>query len=205
MDDLGADDPAADLGMHWRDREPCIFSREEGELYVTYVGSAMSRNEGDDMLKWACNRAYRPRRLRFHKIRSLSLAARNTFVPEGVKDLNFHERLDRNQNAMFYPRDLLSCMKHLLSLPNFADNLYTRFRLVRDKEGLCIIGAFNTGDWYKFAYVTAQSKGDGRHVAVCPCFAAQKSQWRVRRCLCTHSFLVLGALEIGTLLSQAVG
>jgi hypothetical protein len=59
MDDLGADDPAADLGMYWHDHEQCTFSREEGEVYGTYVGSAMSRNEGDDMLKWACNRARR--------------------------------------------------------------------------------------------------------------------------------------------------
>jgi hypothetical protein len=172
MDDLGADDPAADLGMHWHDREPCTFSREEGEVYGTYVGSAMSRNEGDDMLKWACNRAYRPRRLRFRNIRSLSLAVRNTYVPEGVKGLNFHERLDGNQNLMFYRRDLLPCIKRLMSRPNFANTLYTRFRLVRDKEGVCIIGAFNTGDWFKFASVTAQSKGGGRHVTVLPLFCS---------------------------------
>jgi hypothetical protein len=37
MDDLNADDPAANLGMHWHDREQCTFSREEGEVYDTYV------------------------------------------------------------------------------------------------------------------------------------------------------------------------
>ncbi len=57
---------------------------------------------------------------------------------------------------MFYHRDLLPYIKHLMSRPNFANNLYTRFRLVRDREGVCIIRALNTGDWYKFAHVTAQ-------------------------------------------------
>ncbi len=34
------------------------------------------------------------------------------------------------------------------------------------------IGAFNTGDWYKYAYVTAQSKAGGRHVTVLPLFCS---------------------------------
>ena len=58
VDDLGGDPPEVDQGLHWHDREPCPFTREEGEVYGTYVASSMSRNEGDDMLKWACNRAY---------------------------------------------------------------------------------------------------------------------------------------------------
>ncbi len=58
MDDLGGDPPApeVDQGLHWHDREPCPFTREEGEVYGTYVAS--SRNEGDDsMTHWADNYA----------------------------------------------------------------------------------------------------------------------------------------------------
>ena len=172
MDDLGGDPPEEDRGLHWHDREPCPFTREEGEAYGTYVASDMSRNEGDDMLKWACNRAYRPRRLRFRNIRSLSLAMRRQYVPEGVQRLNFHEPLDGHQNVIFYYRDLLPCIIRLLSRPNFANTVYTRFRLVRDEDGVRIIGAFNTGDWYEFAHLTAQTKGDGRPVTVMPLFGS---------------------------------
>ena len=128
----------------------------------------MSRNEGDDMLRWACNRAYRPRRLRFRNIRGLSLAVRKQYVPEGIQCLNFHEQLDGHQNVMFYSRKILPCVIRLLSRPNFAGNFYTRFRLVKDMDGVRIIGAFNTGDWYEFAHVKAQTKGDGRPVSVVP-------------------------------------
>jgi hypothetical protein len=57
-----------------------------------------------------------------------------------------------------------------LSRPNFANTLYTRFRLVRGRDGVRIIGAYNTGDWYEFAHVTAQTKGGGRPVTVLPLF-----------------------------------
>ena len=49
MDDLGGDPQEVDQAMHWYDREPCPFTREEGEVHGTYVASSMSRNEGDDM------------------------------------------------------------------------------------------------------------------------------------------------------------
>ncbi len=39
---------------------------------------------------------------------------------------------------------------------------------MKDQNGKQIIGAYNTGDWYEFAYVTAQSKGGGREVTVVP-------------------------------------
>ena len=172
MDDTGGDPPEVDQGLHWHDREPCPFNREEGEAYGTYVSAAMSRNEGDDMLKWACNSAYRSRRLRFSNMRSLSLAVRRQYVPEGIKGLNFHERLDGHQNVMFWYRGLLPCVVRLLSRPNFANSLYTRFRLVRDGDAVRIIGAYNTGDWYEFAYLTAQTKGGGRQVTVVPLFGS---------------------------------
>ena len=172
MDDLGGDPQEVDQAMHWYDREPCPFTREEGEVHGTYVASSMSRNEGDDMLKWACNQAYRSRRLRFRNIRSLSRAVLRKYVPEGVKGINFHEPLDGHQNVMFYYRDLLACITRLLSRPNFANTIYTRFRLLRDKDGVRIIGAFDTGDWFEFAYVTAQTKGDGRPVSVVSLFGS---------------------------------
>jgi hypothetical protein len=31
------------MGLHWDDREQCQFSREEGEVFCTYVSSDMSR------------------------------------------------------------------------------------------------------------------------------------------------------------------
>ena len=170
VDDLGGDPPEVDQGLHWHDREPCPFTREEGEAHGTYAASGMSRNEGDDMLKWACNRAYRSRRLRFRNIRSLSLAVARQYVPEGVKSINFHEPLDGHQNVMFYYRDLLPCIARLLSRTNYANTIYNRFRLLRGKDGIRIIGAFNTGNWFEFAHLTAQTKGDGRPVSVVPLF-----------------------------------
>jgi hypothetical protein len=172
VDYLGGDPSEVDQGLHWHDRELCLFSREEGEVYGTYVVSTMSRNEGDDMLKWACNRAYRPQRLRFRNMRSMSRAVARQYVPEGIKSINFHEPLDGHQNVMFYHRDLLPCIVRLLSRRNFANTVYTRFRLVRDKDGVRIIGAFNTGDWYEFAHLTAQTKGGGRPVSVVPLFGS---------------------------------
>ncbi len=79
-----------DQGLHYHDREPCPFMREEGGVYGTYrdVASSISRNEGDDMLKWACNRAYRPQRLRFRNMRSMSRAVARQYVPEGIKGIN---------------------------------------------------------------------------------------------------------------------
>ncbi len=48
MDELGGDPPEEVRGLHWHDREPCLFTREEGEAYGTYVACDMSRIEGDD-------------------------------------------------------------------------------------------------------------------------------------------------------------
>ncbi len=31
------------MGLHWDDREPCPFSKEEGEAFCTYVDCDMSR------------------------------------------------------------------------------------------------------------------------------------------------------------------
>jgi hypothetical protein len=33
--ELGGDPPEPDLGLHWDDREPCPFSKEEGEAFRT--------------------------------------------------------------------------------------------------------------------------------------------------------------------------
>jgi len=170
--ELDGDPPDADRGLHWHDREPCPFTREEGEAFGTYVSSDMSRAAGDDMLAWACNKAYRPGNIRTRNIRTLTTRVRKAYVPEGVKSINFHEPLDGNQSIMFYHRDLLPCIKRLLARPALTHAMmYTRFRLVRDRDGIRVIGAFNTGDWYEFAHVTAQSKGGGRPVTVVPLFA----------------------------------
>ena len=45
--------------------EDCAFSREEVEVHATYIRSGMSRDEGDHMLRWARNEAYRSRHIRF--------------------------------------------------------------------------------------------------------------------------------------------
>jgi hypothetical protein len=101
-------------------------------------------------------------------MRALSDAVKKSYVPEGVKGINFHERLDGKQNVMFYSRSLLACIKRLMSRPDLANGIYTRFNFVRDKNGVRVIGAYNTGDWYEFAHLTAQTKGDGRPVSVAP-------------------------------------
>jgi hypothetical protein len=40
------------------------------------------------MLEWACNRAYRPQRIRFRNMRSMSQAVARQYVPEGIKGIN---------------------------------------------------------------------------------------------------------------------
>ncbi len=110
------------------------------------------------------------------KRRSLSLAVRKQYVPEGIQEPDFHERLDGHQNVilMFYSRDLLPCIARPLLCPQSSHTLHTRFRpgLVKDKDGVRIIGAYNTGDWYEFAHPLAQSKGCGRHVTGVPLFGS---------------------------------
>jgi hypothetical protein len=134
------------------------------------------RVEGDDMLKWACNHAYRPRKLRFANSRGMVRAVCGKYVPEGVIGYNFHEPLDGKQNVMFYCRKILPCIRRILSRQKYAGNFYTKFRLVRDGDGYRIFGAFNTSDYYQFAYVTAQTKriggpgGLGDHVVPVPAF-----------------------------------
>jgi hypothetical protein len=169
---MGCDPPEVDQGLHWHDREPCPFNREQGEAWGTYVSSSMSRNDGDDMLRWAGNYAYRSRRLKFRTIRSMSDAVRKEYVPEGVQSLNFHEPLDGHQNVMFYYRDLLPCITRLLSRPNANLVPYTKFRLVKGEDGIRIIGALNTSNWYECAYVRAQEfeVGDGSPVTPLPVF-----------------------------------
>ena len=193
---LNPDDPPDEVpALHWHDREPCPFSREEGEVYGTYVSSDMSRVEGDDMLRWACNRAFRPRSIKFRNMRSLSNAVQKRYVPEGVKGINFHERLDGKQNVMFYHRSLLACITRLMSRPNFAPNLYTRFKLVRNQDGVRIIGAFNTGDWYEFAHLTAQNKGDGRPVSVVPLICSSDVTFARKKMPAYPWFLTLGCFS----------
>ena len=134
------------------------------------------RVEGDDLLKWACNHAYRSRKLRFANSRGMVRSVCGKYVPEGVMGYNFHEPLDGKQNLMFYHRKILPCLKRILARQRYAGNFYTRFRLVRDGEGYRIFGAFNTSDLYQFAYVTAQTKriggpggpGDPSHVVPVP-------------------------------------
>jgi hypothetical protein len=45
--------------------EDCAFSREEAEVLMTYTHTGMSRDEGDHLLRWARNQAYRSNRIRF--------------------------------------------------------------------------------------------------------------------------------------------
>ena len=74
---------------------------------------------------------------------------------------------------LYYP-DYFTCLKRILSRQKYAGNFYTKFRLVRDGNGYRIFGAFNTSDFYQFAYVTAQTKriggqgGLGDHVVPVP-------------------------------------
>ena len=140
------------------------------------IDANMCRVQGDDMLKWACNRAFRPQKLRFANSRGMARAICRKYVPEGIMSHNFHEPLDGKQNLMFYHRAILPCLKRILARQKYAGNFYTKFRLVKDENGCRIFGAFNTSDWYEFAYLTAQTKriggpgGPGEHVTPVPAF-----------------------------------
>ena len=140
------------------------------------IDAIMCRVHGDDMLKKACNLAYRPQKLRFANSRGMARAICRRYVPEGIMSHNFHEPLDGKQNLMFYHRAILPCLTRILARQKYASNFYTKFRLVKDKNGFRIFGAFNTSDWYEFAYLTAQTKriggpgGQGEHVTPVPAF-----------------------------------
>ena len=152
-----------DRPQHWYSYRPCPFPREEVEAMNTYVYGTLSWVEGDEMMRWACNEAYDPKKIRFSNIRSLATAVMKEYVPEGVKSINFHEKLDGKQSGWFHSRSLLPCIKRLLARPGLAPNQYTRFKLLKNKDGIRVIGSLNTGDWYEFAQVKAQEMmGDDR-------------------------------------------
>ena len=80
----------------------------------------MSLREGDDLLQWACNQAFRHSDVRYGSIRSLSKAIRETYAPCGVVSTNFHEPLDGNQYLMMHHRELLPTLQAMLKDPKFA-------------------------------------------------------------------------------------
>ena len=150
--------------------EDCAFSREEVEVHATYIRSGMSRDEGDHMLRWARNEAYRSRHIRFGSMRALCTAISKAYAPEGVSSVNFHEPKDGKQHVVLYHRSLLGSLKRVLANPRYAGIQYNSFRCLTTEDGVRVYGAFNNGDWYEFAHAKAQTLGGGQPVSVVPYF-----------------------------------
>lgn len=150
--------------------EECAFYREEIEAHATYTRTGMSRDEGDHMLRWARNQAYRARHIRFGSMRALCAAISKKYAPDGVKSVNFHEPRDGKQHVVLYYRSLLTCLKRVLANPRYAGAQYTSFRCLKTEDGVRVFGAFNNGNWYEFAHAKAQTLGGGQPVSVVPYF-----------------------------------
>ena len=88
--------------------EECAFSRDEIEVHATYARTGMSRDEGDCMLKWDRNQAYRSRHIRFGSMHALctAISKLEKYAPGEVKSVNFHEPLARDgeQHVVLYYR-----------------------------------------------------------------------------------------------------
>jgi hypothetical protein len=131
----------------------------------------------------------------------MTRAITRKYVPEGIKGHNFHETLDGKQNVMFYHRSILPCIKRILARQKYAGNIYTKFRLVKDANGFRIFGAFNTSDWYEFAFLTAQTKqmdgqgGPGKHVTPVPVFLSSDVTVARKKCPFYPCFIGNGVLE----------
>ena len=129
--------------------EDCAFSREEVEVHATYIRSGMSRDEGDHMLRWARNEAYRSRHIRFGSMRALCTAISKAYAPEGVSSVNFHEPQDGKQHVVLYHRSLLGSLKRVLANPRYAGILDRAGRAEQGPAGyrrrkvhtLCILHA----------------------------------------------------------------
>jgi len=150
--------------------EDCAFSREEAEVLMTYTHTGMSRDEGDHLLRWARNQAYRSNRIRFASMRNLCAVISKRYHPEGIKSVNFWEPKDGKQHLVLYHRSLIGVLQRLLRHPRYAGVQYTSFRMLRTDQGVRVFGAFNNGEWYECAHLKAQTLGGGRPVSVVPYF-----------------------------------
>ncbi len=66
--------------------------------------------------------------------------------------------LRRGQLADVLQGNLPLPQEHFVMPKSMLATFYTKFQLVRDANGYHIFGAFNTGDYYQFAFVTVQTK-----------------------------------------------
>ena len=120
--------------------EDCAFSREEAEVLMTYTHTGMSRDEGDHLLRWARNQAYRSNRIRFASMRNLCAVISKRYHPEGIKSVNFWEPKDGKQHLVLYHRSLIGVLQRLLRHPRYAGVQYTSFRMLRTDQGVRVFG-----------------------------------------------------------------
>lgn len=121
----------------------------------------MSRAAGNRLVQWASNPEFRGRRVRQMQIRALTDEMVKQYAPEGVMEADFTEEMDGDQQIIFYYRDLYTCVIDLLQHPRFKARQYTRFSLVKDKDGHRVYGAFNTGEWYRIAQLRSNGTAPG--------------------------------------------
>ena len=69
--------------------EDCAYSTEEAVVLLTDTHTRMSRDEGDHMLRWARNQAYRSHRIRFASMRNLCAQISKRYHPDGITSVNF--------------------------------------------------------------------------------------------------------------------
>ncbi len=97
------------------------FFRSETEINSTYVNSHMSQQGlgGDDLLKWACNQAFRHTEVRYQTIRKLSKDIRETYAPCGIICRDLHEPLDGNHYLWMHRSETLATLGAILKDPKF--------------------------------------------------------------------------------------
>ena len=160
-----------------QDTHTCFFSRAEAELLGTITSSSMSREAGDRLMEWASNTKFKGEDVRPVKIRTLTERVVKEYAQEGVKSADFTEDMDGDQRIVFYYRDLFTCVINLLQHPRFKARQYTKFRLVRDAQGHRVYGAFNTGDWYRVAQITAGNSAPDKRVSPVPVFLSSDATY----------------------------
>ena len=159
------------------DQDTCSFSKSEAELLGTFTSSSMTREDGDRLMQWASNKCFKGEDVQPVKICTLIDSVAKKYAPEGVKRADFTEEMDGDQRIVFYYRDLFTCVINLLQHPRFKARQYTKFRLVRDVQGHRVYGAFNTGDWYRVAQITAGNSAPDKRVSPVPVFLSSDATY----------------------------
>ena len=125
------------------------FSREEFEIMATHNSSKKGDSQGDRMLEWASNPAFRSKNVRSLKMKTLHTKSIAEHVPDGVFREDFTETKDGAQKLIFSYRSLYEACKELLRNVRFAGSQYIQADVCYDGLGKRKLGALNRGEMYE--------------------------------------------------------